>query len=894
MPKAKRLILVDGSHLLYRSFFAFIRNPLLTSSGRNVSAAYGFSSSMLKLIQDEAPDYVAVVFDTREPTARHRRFPDYKATREKMPDEMSDQIPLVRELVDALGIALIDLPQWEADDVIGALADQAARRGLEVVIFSGDKDMGQLVNQRIALLQPRPGGTNERMGPKEIESKFGVAPERLVELLSLTGDSSDNIPGVPGVGPKTAAKLLSGASLDELLADPQRAGSDKLAGLLAQHAESVRLARDLIRIDCSAPIQLELERLARKAGDQERLRRLFAELEFTSLLNQLTADIQSEAHDYRTVTKAADFDRLLQRLEQAPRFALAAQVDSGASIRARVLGVSLALKEGEAFHLALDEGELANGGRRARLGALLGDPQRAKLGQDLKRELLVLENEGMRLSGLSFDPMIAAFLLEPGDRQHSLDFLALKYLSYKRMEGPAPRARGRGQRSMLEDDPEQRALAGCEDADLALRLERRLGPELERAGLSRLFREVEMPLIAVLAAMERTGVLLDVGFLKAMSRSMERDVDRLRSEITRDCGEEFNLNSPQQLARILFERLEIHKALGKGKPRRTKSGAFSTDAALLERYAEHPIIAKLFEYRQWIKLKSTYVDALPALVDPKSGRLHTSYNQTVAVTGRLSSSDPNLQNIPIRTEAGREIRRAFIAAPGTTLLAADYSQIELRILAHLSQDPALIAAFAAGDDIHRRTAARMFGVEPDAVSREMRSRAKTINFGIVYGMNAYGLSSRLAIPVDEAHSFIQAYFEVYPGVRAWIEATIARARLEGQVTTLLGRRRTVAELGSSNQRVRQAAENTAVNTPVQGSAADMIKSAMVRIHAELERRRLRSRMILQVHDELVFEAAADEVETVRELAQRAMQSALELSVPIVVDIGVGPNWLEAH
>jgi DNA polymerase-1 len=403
-----------------------------------------------------------------------------------------------------------------------------------------------------------------------------------------------------------------------------------------------------------------------------------------------------------------------------------------------------------------------------------------------------------------------------------------------------------------------------------------------------------MPLIAVLAAMERAGVKLDIPFLREMSQTMDREVERLRREILAACGEEFNLNSPQQLARVLFERLEIHKALGRGRPRRTKSGAYSTDATLLERYAEHPVIAKLFEYRQWIKLKSTYVDTLPALVNPKTGRLHTSYNQTVAITGRLSSSDPNLQNIPIRTEAGREIRRAFIAEPGHLLVAADYSQIELRILAHLSADPALIAAFAGGEDVHRRTAALMFKVDPAAVTREMRSRAKTINFGIVYGMNAYGLSARLGIPVEEAHSFIQAYFEVYPGVRAWIESTIERARQDGQVTTLLGRRRAVAELASPNPRVRQAAENTAVNTPVQGSAADMIKKAMVALQRELRRRRLRSRMILQVHDELVFEVAQDEVETVAQLARQEMQSALDLKVPVVVDVGVGPNWLEAH
>ena len=894
MPKSKRLILVDGSHLLYRSFFAFIRNPLLTSSGRNVSAAYGFSSSMLKLIQDELPDYLAVVFDTPEPTKRHQRFADYKATRQKMPDEMADQIPLVHDLVQALGIPLIELPGWEADDVIGALADQAARRGLEVLIFSGDKDMGQLVNDRIRLLQPRLGEDNELMGAQEVERKFGVPPAKIPDLLSLTGDSSDNIPGLPGVGPKTAAKLLSQSTLAELLEDPQQAGSPKLAKLLAEHAESVRLAYELVTIDRGAPIELDLDRVTPGRGDQERLRALFTELEFTSLLQELTADIHTDAHDYRRISDLAGLEQLADRLQQADSFVVDAGTDSLDPIQARVVGLAFALCEKEAFYVPLRGGELAAQQVLERLAPALQDPQRRKFGQNLKLTLLGLENEGIRLRGLDFDTMIAAFLLEPGDRQHSLDFLALKHLSYKKITSSQAPGRARQQRSMLESEPEQLTISACEDADLVCRLQRQLAPRIEQAELMPLFREVEMPLVEVLAAMERAGVKLDIPYLAEMSRTMGAELERLRGEILEACGEEFNLNSPQQLARVLFEKLEIHKALGKGKPRRTKSGAYSTDAGLLERYAEHPVIAKLFEYRQWIKLKSTYVDALPALVNPKTGRLHTSYNQTVAVTGRLSSSDPNLQNIPIRTEAGREIRRAFVAEPGHTLVAADYSQIELRILAHLSQDRALITAFESGDDIHRRTAAAMFQVDPAAVTREMRSRAKTINFGIIYGMNEYGLSSRLAIPVEDAKVFIRAYFEVYPGVRDWIESTIARAREQGQVTTLLGRRRTVAELGSSNPRVRQAAENTAVNTPVQGSAADMIKKAMVALHRELVRRRLRSRMILQVHDELVFEAAAEEVEEVEQVARQAMQSALELRVPVVVDVGIGPNWLEAH
>jgi len=898
----RRLFLVDGNALAYRSYFAFIRNPLIDSKGRNTSAIFGFATAVNRILEAEEPDAVLVVFDPPGPTFRHEKFAEYKATREKMPDEMRDQMPHIREVIDAMGIPVLEESGYEADDVIGTIASLAAAEGVDTYLVSGDKDFMQLVDDGIRIYDPgRSGSGVSILGPSEVKEKLGVPPGRVVDMLALMGDSSDNVPGVPGIGEKTARKLvLEHGSLDDIYERLEEVQPPRIRKKLEDHREQAMLSRELVTIERSVPVRDVATYLTPPRPDRERLQDLYRDFDFKSLVDTVETDLRSDEHEYRVLTDPAEIADLASRLEQAPEIAFDLETTSLDAMDAAIVGFSFALRERQAFYVPAnaddtlfrnDEGrarELAGIFRRA-----LEDEGVAKVGQNAQYDLLVLRRHGVELQGLRFDTMVASYCIEPGLRQHNLDALAKRYLNHRMVAITDLIGKGAKQKSMSEVPIAEAGEYACEDADFTLRLKRVFEKRMRELEVDRLFEEIEMPLVSVLADMEEAGVAIDVALLGEMSTDFEARIAALEREVLDLAGEEFNVNSPKQLGPVLFERLEIHKELGVKRLRKTKTG-YATDQQTLERFGAHPIVDKILAYRQLAKLKGTYVDALPALVQPRTGRVHTSFNQTVAATGRLSSSNPNLQNIPIRTELGREIRKAFIPAEGRLFLGADYSQIELRILAHLTGDAELVGAFQRHEDIHTRTASVIFGVPSDEVTLSMRSKSKAINFGVIYGMGPDRLAAEAKISRKEAQEFIQAYFERFAKVRELIDTTIESARKNGYVTTILGRRRYIPEIRSGDNWVRRTAENVAVNTPIQGSAADLIKKAMVAIHSEIRRRELASRMILQVHDELLFEVTEEEQEEVRDLVRERMEGALDLSVPLVVDVKTGRNWFEAH
>ena len=899
---ARRVFLVDGTALAYRSYFAFIRNPLLNSRGENTSGVFGFTTALLRLLERESPEILAVVFDPPTPTFRHEKFKEYKATREKMPEEMRGQIGVMKDVAAALGIPVLEVDRYEADDVIGTLARRAEAEGADVYLVTPDKDFLQLVGGRIRVYDiTKKSGEAEVLGPKEVFDRFGAPPERVVDVLALMGDASDNVPGVPGVGEKTARDLVATfGSVEDVIARADEVKKKSVRESLVANKEMAFLSKDLVTIDTNAPVDATLGDLRRRERDRARLFSLFERLEFRTLLKEVEADAPKDDHRYEMIRDDAGLDRLVARLAKAKSFVLDTETTGLDPLRAELVGLSFSFEPREAFYvpLRLPGKAIRGGGAAGVLEALrpaLENPKKAKTGQNAKYDVLALGAAGVEVKGVAFDTMIASYLIEPSLRQHNLDFLALKYLEFKKIPTSDLIGTGAKQITMAEVPPERVAEYACEDADVTGRLESVLAPKLEAMGLMPLFRDVEMPLLEVLADMERTGVKVDVDALAAMGKDLGHRLERLAKDVQDAAGVPFNLASPQQVASVLFEKLEIQKAPGAGARRlkRTKTG-FSTDVEALERFGDHPIVAKILEHRQLSKLKGTYVDALPALVNPKTGRVHTSFNQAVAATGRLSSSDPNLQNIPTRSEAGREIRKAFVPGePGWLILSADYSQIELRLLAHLSGDEGLAQAFREKKDVHRLTAARVFGVLPEMVTDDMRAQAKVINFGLIYGMGAQRLAAENKIDLKSAQEFIAAYFRSYPGIERWLKATVEKARVEGSVETLLHRRRAVPEILSDDPRAVAQAERIAINTPVQGTAADMIKVAMIAVHERMKREKLRARMLLQVHDELIFELPKDELPPLKRLVVEEMEGALDLSVPIVVDVSVGASWFEA-
>ena len=886
----RRLFLIDGSSYIYRAYFA-IRH-LSNSKGFATNAVYGFINMLLKVVREQQPDHLAVIFDAKGPTFRKEIYPEYKANRAAMPDDLVPQLPIIKDVVRAFNMPAIELNGYEADDIIATLAKRFANEGMEITVVTGDKDLMQIVTDRVRLLDTMKDKTT---GLVEVAERFGGSPDKVIEVQALAGDSSDNVPGVPGIGEKTAVGLIQEfGTVEELLANIDKVKGKKRQENLREFGEQARLSRQLVTLVDDVPLDLDYEQFALSEPDREALTTIFKEMEFHKLLQEFSSDSRSSTENYRAVLTEAELDDLLQRLEKAERISFDSETTGLDPTRADLVGLSFAVEPGEAWYIPLTHNYLGVPDQLGmelvldRLRPLLEDPAKPKIGQNLKYDLLVLRRAGIMVQGADFDTMIASYLANPAAKSHGMDNLAMELLGRKTITFSEVAGSGKNQIGFWEVEVEKATTYAAEDADVTLQLAHKLEPMVTAAEQDKLFHEVEMPLVEVLTDMEWQGVRVDAELLGELSRDMEGKLAELEKEIHQMAGGPFNVASPKQLGEILFERLKLPRG------KKTKTG-WSTDVEVLNNLAEeHEIAARILDYRSLAKLKGTYTDALPKLIHPETGRLHTSFNQTITATGRLSSSDPNLQNIPIRNEEGRRIREAFIPAEGNLLLSADYSQVELRILAHLADEDILKESFAHGEDIHQRTASEIFGVFPEMVTPEQRRQAKTINFGVLYGMSAFGLAKSLGIGRRDAQTYIDNYFARYPKVAGFLEERREEARRNKFVVTILGRRCAVPEIDSSNGAIRGYAERNAINYPIQGSAADIIKVAMIRIFKRLKDEGLATKMVLQVHDELVFDVPAEELETVRELVRSEMEGAVPLSVPLSVDIGVGKNWREAH
>jgi len=895
-------ILVDGSSYLFRAFHAL---PELTNSqGLQTGAIYGVLNMLRKLVDTYQPKYMAVVFDAKGKTFRDELYPQYKAHRPPMPPELSSQVTPLLELVRATGLPMLQVSGVEADDVIGTLAAQATEVGWETVISTGDKDLAQLVNEQVSLINTMNDSCLDEQG---VLDKFGVEPGQIIDYLSLVGDSSDNIPGIPKVGPKTAAKWLSQyGSLNELVA---HAGDvkGKVGESLRTHLDQLPLSKDLVTIRCDLALGLELHDLSVKPPELDSLRNGFERLEFKTWLRQLNGETDEAAEateqrqatadgEYQTLLTRQEFADWLQRLQQSELFGFDTETTSLDYMQAQIVGLSFAVEPAKAAYLPLAHDYAGAPDQLDRdwvfdqLKPLLEDPHKAKLGHHLKYDRNVLANHGIKLQGIAYDSMLESYVLDSTASRHDLDSLCQKYLSHHNIKFADVAGKGARQLTFNQVPLETASPYAAEDADMTLRLHRHFWPRLSaEPRLKALFEELEMPLLYVLSDMERNGVKVDVAMLKKQSLELAGRMQAVESEAQQLAGEPFNMASPKQIQVILFDKQQLPVVA------KTPKGAPSTAEPVLQELAlDYPLPRLILEHRSLSKLKSTYTDKLPGQLNPDTGRVHTSYHQAVAATGRLSSSDPNLQNIPIRSEEGRRIRQAFIAEPGYEMLAADYSQIELRIMAHLSGDEGLVQAFARGEDIHRATAAEVFSTTPDQVSSDQRRSAKAINFGLIYGMSAFGLARQLGIDRGQAQQYVNLYFQRYPGVKAYMESTRELARQQGYVETLFGRRLYLPDIKARNAQRRQAAERTAINAPMQGTAADIIKKAMLSVHEWINIQAVDIKLIMQVHDELVFEVPVAGLQSAADEIRARMQSAAELSVPLLVDIGSGGNWDEAH
>ena len=884
------MFLIDGSSYIYRAFFAL--PPLSNSKGFPTNATLGFTNMLLKVLREKKPDYLAVVFDAPGPTFRHEVFGNYKANRPPMPENLRPQVPHIKEVVKALRLPLLEEEGYEADDLIGAITKKVSGEELETIIVSGDKDLMQLITPKVSMYDPMKDKT---FTIPEVVERFGVLPEKVTEVMGLCGDTSDNIPGVPGIGEKTAARLIQEfGSIEELLKNVEKVKQTKIRENLTHFAEQARVSRELATLDTQAPVPWGLEGLKPGDPDSQKLHGIFKEMEFSKLLKDFTAEPERREDDYRLVLEKETFGKLREDLIRAGAFALDLESTSLEPMRAEIVGISFSYQPQQAFYIPvghsysgapdqLEKEEVLKG-----LKPLLEDPTIRKYGQNIKYDYILLAKEGIRIRGIAGDTMVASYILNPSKHRHSLEELVREHLDRQVITYAQVAGSGAKEVPFSHVDVQRACRYSGEDADLTLILAKLLLPKIKEGGFGELFFQIELPLIEVLADMEMNGVKLNPLLLSFMSREFESQMSEISGAIYELAGETFNINSPQQLAKILFEKLKLPGG------KRTKTG-YSTDIEVLtELSAEYPLPAKVLEYRSLSKLKSTYVDALPLLVNPRTGRVHSSFNQTVTATGRLSSSDPNLQNIPIRSPEGRRIREAFIPREGSLILSADYSQIELRILAHLSCDSSLVETFQRDEDVHAATAAEIFHVPSQQVTTDMRRLAKVINFGIIYGMSAFGLSKELAIPPGVAQAYIANYFQKYHGVRDYIDQSLELARQRGYVTTLMNRRRYLPDIGSGNRSVRQFAERIAINAPIQGAAADLIKVAMIHIHRRLQKEERKAKMILQIHDELVFEVPEDEIQAVKQLVKEEMEGVMKLYIPLKVDIGIGKNWAEAH
>ncbi|MBI5407910.1 MAG: DNA polymerase I [Nitrospirae bacterium] len=879
------LYLIDGNSYMYRAFYAI--RDLSASDGFPTNAIYGFTNMILKILREKNPEYFAVVFDTPEPTKRHEAYEAYKAHRPGMPEGLKQQVPFIKKIINAFNLVAIEKPGYEADDILGALAKEAEAEGLDVYIVTADKDMCQVVGPKIKLYDTMKEKITEE---KDVLERFGVEPSRFPEIIALMGDTSDNIPGAPGIGEKTAVKLLQEfGSLDDLLENFSNIKNSKARKAVSENLENIKLSRELATIHFDAPIEVSVKDLKPGEPDWMRLLEYFRKFDFSSLVKLVPETTSSDKTEYIAVLDKEALEEALSSIKD--ELTVDTETTSASPMPAELVGISLSTEPEKAYYIPLAHSylgvpeQLAKGYVLGRFKGILENPGIKKFGHNIKYDLIVLRNEGMDLQGLSFDTMLASYLLNPNKTNHNLTDAALDYLGIKKLSFNDVTGKGK---NFSEVSVEDAARYSGEDAAVTLKLKKHLEPELDKEGLSKLFREIEMPLIEILADMETAGVKIDVRMMDKLSQKLTRELASIEKRIYFIAGEEFNINSPKQLQEILFEKLGLRTI------RKTKTG-YSTDADVLEQLAlEHELPREIIEYRVLSKLQNTYVDALPKMINPKTGRLHTSFNQTIAATGRLSSSEPNLQNIPIRGEWGARIRAAFIAEEGCLLLSSDYSQIELRVLAHLSGDKGFIEVFQHDGDIHTRTATELFGVSPEGVNAEMRRRAKTVNFGIVYGISPFGLSRQLALSPEEARAYIDTYFVKHGGVKEYMEKMIAEATETGFVSTMFNRKRPIPELKSANKNTRQLGERLAINTPVQGSAADIIKLSMLNIGRRLKKEKLKTRMLLQVHDELLFEVPEEEKDVVVSLVKEEMESAVKLDVPLKVDIGIGRNWAEAH
>ncbi len=948
----EKLFLLDAYALIYRAYYAFIRAPRINSKGQNTSAIFGFVNTLEDVLRKEQPTHIGVAFDPKGGTFRHEMYAPYKAQREETPEDIRASVPIIKDILRAYRIPILEVPGYEADDVIGTLSHQADALGIRTYMMTPDKDYGQLVTENALIYRPKFGDKEfEVMGIERVKEKFGIErPEQVIDLLGLMGDSSDNIPGCPGVGEKTAQRLIAEfGDIPTLLAR-----RDELKGALRkkvdENVELIELSRFLATIKTDVPITLDLEALKREAPDEEKIQALFEELEFRTLLKRVmgkdtetssnspsrgrtqtarkgaTESVQGDLfapaggavqgdlfamdttesagdlfhtsldnlatipHTYTLVDTQEKLDGLVEKLALAKAFAFDTETTGTDPITAELVGMSFAIEEGVAYYVPVPAERSEAQGIVEQFRAVLEDEQALKIGQNIKYDYLIMQGYGVELGGPMFDTMVAHYLLQP-ELSHGMDYLAEIYLKYdtikiEQLIGP----RGRGQKNMRDLAPADICDYACEDADVTLKLKHILEKELVTAGADKLFYDIEMPLVRVLAYMERNGARISTEALKETSRYFTERLMQIEREIYELAGFSFNIASPKQVGEVLFERIKIVE-----KAKKTKSGQYSTSEEVLEGLrSKHPIVEKILDHRGLKKLLSTYVDALPALINPATGKIHTSFNQTVTATGRLSSSNPNLQNIPIRNEDGKEIRKAFIPEPGCEFFSADYSQIELRIMAHLSGDENLIEAFRSGEDIHAATAAKIYHVPIGEVTREQRSRAKTANFGIIYGISVFGLAERMNVSRSEAKELIENYFETYGGVKRYMDESIQVAREKGYIETILHRKRYLPDINSHNSVVRGYAERNAINAPIQGSAADIIKIAMIEIYRRFRAEGLRSTMILQVHDELNFSVYPEEKEQVQRIVIEAMESAYRMQVPLSADFGWGTNWLEAH
>ena len=925
-----KLFLLDAYALIFRAYYAFIKNPRINSKGENTSAILGFVNTLEEVLAKEQPTHIGVAFDPAGGTFRHEAYPEYKAQREATPESIRFAVPHIKEILAAYHIPVLEVAGFEADDVIGTLACQADARQIRTYLMTPDKDYGQLVTENVSIYRPSIGKNGaEIMGPEQVMAKWGLShPSQVIDMLGLMGDASDNIPGCPGVGEKTAMKLIQDfGSVENLLAQ-----TDQLKGALqkkvTENTEQIRLSKWLATISTEVPVTLDMEALAIQEPDKERLKALFEELEFRALTQKMFAPhpaatkknsmpIQGDLFEgfgtesttavelpteeepeaetllcydaektaYRMADTPEERQALMQVLMQAKAVSMDTETTGTEALDARLVGMSFAVEEGEAWYVPVVQDESIVEEFRP----FYECPDILKVGQNIKYDLQVLRNYGIRLAGPMADTMIAHYLLHP-EMRHGMDYLAEAYLRYRTIPITELIGSGKQQKSMADLPPEEIRVYACEDADITLRLHHLFLPQLKEQNLLSLFEDLEMPLVAVLAEMERNGVCLDTAALHETSGKFTRLMEDLEKEIHALAGMEFNIASPKQVGEVLFDRLQITS-----KPKKTKTGQYVTSEDVLESLrSKHPIVEKILEHRGVKKLLGTYVDALPLLINPRTGHIHTNFNQTITTTGRLSSSNPNLQNIPVRDAMGKEVRKAFVSCPGDLFFSADYSQIELRIMAHLSQDANLIDAFMQGHDIHTATAAKIFKKELSEVTADERRKAKTANFGIIYGISAFGLAERMGVSRTEAKQLIDEYFITYPGVKAYMDRSIAMAREEGFTTTLWQRRCYLPDINSHNATVRGYAERNAINAPIQGTAADIIKVAMVRIHKRMQAEGVQSRMILQVHDELNFSVPPHEKETIQRIVIEEMQAAAQLRVPLIADCGWGENWLEAH